>query len=203
NDSTYVKTMTVDLYGFLNSAVYVNGNLVTGVDGTPTSNGNSKVLTYTINSNNWYIIGNSSDHDQFFYSILFNIGTDPALLTPVTSVSLNESSVNLNVNDTVTLVATVSPDEASNKNISWSSSNEEVATVTGGVVTAIAAGNATITVTTSDGSFTATCSIVVSLVTPPAPQGCKGSIAITSSLIAVLSAIGVTFILIKRKKYSR
>lgn len=202
NDSTYVKTITVDLYGFLNSAVYANGSLVTGVDGTPTSNGYSKVLTYTINSTNWYIVGNSSEHDQFFYSILFNVGTDPSLLTPVTGVSLNESSITLSVNDTFTLVATVSPNDASNKNISWSSSDEEVATVTGGVVTAIKAGNAIITVTTSDGSFTATCEITVSS-EPISHGGCGGSIAITSSLIAVLSAIGVTFILIKRKKYSR
>ncbi|MFA7032566.1 MAG: Ig-like domain-containing protein, partial [Bacilli bacterium] len=165
NDSTYIKTITVDLYGYLNSAVYANGNLVTGVDGTPTSNGYSKVLTYTINSTNWYIVGNSSEHDQFFYSILFNIGTDPSLLTPVTGVSLNESSVTLNINDTVTLIATISPDNASNKNISWSTSNASVATVNDGVVTAVAAGNATITVTTSDGGHTASCAVTVTALT--------------------------------------
>ncbi|MFA7032869.1 MAG: Ig-like domain-containing protein, partial [Bacilli bacterium] len=159
--------------------------------------------TYTINSTNWYIVGNSSEHDQFFYSILFNIGTDPSLLTPVTGVSLNESSVTLNINDTVTLIATISPDNASNKNISWSSSNEEVATVIDGVVTAIKAGNAIITVTTSDGSFTDTCEVTVSSNDAVNHSGCGGSIAITSGLIAILSAVGVTFILIKRKKYSR
>ncbi|HPY79532.1 MAG TPA: Ig-like domain-containing protein, partial [Bacilli bacterium] len=57
--------------------------------------------------------------------------------------------------------ATVAPTNATNKNVTWSSTNSSVASVSGGVVTANAAGSATITVTTVDGSFTATCSVSV------------------------------------------
>ena len=59
---------------------------------------------------------------------------------PVTSVSLSESSGTLAPNGTVTLVATVLPSNANNKEVTWSSSDTSVATVSNGVVTAIANG---------------------------------------------------------------
>jgi uncharacterized protein YjdB len=84
---------------------------------------------------------------------------------PVTSVSLNYSSLTLSVGNTATLVATIVPGNATNQSVTWASSNTSVATVdANGVVTAHAAGSATITVTTVDGSHTATCTITV-----PAP----------------------------------
>ena len=61
----------------------------------------------------------------------------------------------------MTLIPTVLPAEATDKSVTWSSSNEAVATVTDGVVTAVAAGTATITVTTTDGAKTATCAVTV------------------------------------------
>lgn len=80
----------------------------------------------------------------------------------VTGVTLNKTSATLEINDTLTLKATVKPTNATNKNVSWSSSNEDIVTVDeNGKVTAIAAGTATITVTTEDGSKTATCEITV------------------------------------------
>ena len=82
-------------------------------------------------------------------------------LVPVTGVSLDEDSLNLEVGDSETLTATISPNNATNTNVTWSTSNGGVATVNNGVVTAVAAGNATITVTTEDGSFTDTCSVTV------------------------------------------
>ena len=81
----------------------------------------------------------------------------------VTDVSLDKTSTSLVEDDTEQLSATVNPSDASNKNVTWSSSNESVATVsTTGLVTAIAVGKATITVTTVDGSFQSTCEIDVS-----------------------------------------
>ena len=80
---------------------------------------------------------------------------------PVTSVSLDQTKIELTEGDELTLTATVKPDEAANKNVSWSSSNSSVATVTDGVVTAIKAGTATITVRTDDGNKTATCEVTV------------------------------------------
>ena len=90
--------------------------------------------------------------------------TVKAKVYPVTGVSLNESAISMVVGDTWALVATVAPENATNKSVSWSSSNTSVATVSSsGVVTAKAAGNATITVTTDDGNKTATCSVAVSV----------------------------------------
>ncbi len=80
----------------------------------------------------------------------------------VSSVSLNTTSVNLSVGSTVQLTPTVMPSTASNKSVSWSSSNSAVASVdANGKVTALKAGTATITVKTADGGYTAKCSVTV------------------------------------------
>lgn len=79
----------------------------------------------------------------------------------VTGVSLDKNSLELVEEDTETLIATVAPDDATNKNVIWSTENSGIATVNDGVVTAVSVGNTTITVTTEDGSYTDTCSVVV------------------------------------------
>lgn len=79
----------------------------------------------------------------------------------VKSVILSEGSKSLEVGQTFGLTATVLPDNASNKNVSWESDKPSVATVTNGVVTAVSAGNAIITVVTEDGNKKASCSISV------------------------------------------
>ena len=80
----------------------------------------------------------------------------------VSSVALSKTTTTLIVSDTEQLTATVLPANASNKAVSWSSSNTAVATVSSnGLVTAISAGIATITVTTTDGAKTAQCVVTV------------------------------------------
>ena len=79
----------------------------------------------------------------------------------VTGVSLNKTSTSITCGSTETLTETITPNDATIKTVNWSSSNESVATVEDGVVTAKAVGIATITVTTEDGSKTATCDITV------------------------------------------
>lgn len=79
----------------------------------------------------------------------------------VTGVALNKTSLTLIIGNTETLTVEVSPADAEDKSVMWTSSNDAVATVNGGIVTAIGEGNATITVETSDGGFTATCSVIV------------------------------------------
>jgi uncharacterized protein YjdB len=80
----------------------------------------------------------------------------------VTGVSLNKYSLSMYENDSETLIATITPSNATNKAVSWSSSNSAVATVNSdGQVLAKAAGSAVITVTTSDGQKTAACSVSV------------------------------------------
>lgn len=80
----------------------------------------------------------------------------------VSSVSLSAPNLKLAVGgEPSTLTATVEPNNATNKNVSWSSSDPEVATVADGVVTPVKAGAATITVTTEDGEYSATCKVTV------------------------------------------
>ena len=96
-------------------------------------------------------------------AMVLSLVTVPAFAdtVAVTGVTLNKDSTELFVNATETLTATVAPVEATNKTVTWSSSNDAVATVADGVVTAVAAGTATITVTTADQSMTATCTVTV------------------------------------------
>jgi uncharacterized protein YjdB len=81
--------------------------------------------------------------------------------TPVSGVSLNTGTLNLTVNGTAALTATVAPAGTTNKAVSWVSDNKAVVTVEGGSVKAISAGTAKITVTTVDGGHTATCELTV------------------------------------------
>ena len=84
-----------------------------------------------------------------------------AKIYPVESVSLDVTSVELTEGDEVTLTATINPDNATNKKVTWSSSDNMVATVSNGKVTALKAGKVTISVTTEDGNKTATCEVIV------------------------------------------
>ncbi|WP_426451216.1 Ig-like domain-containing protein (plasmid) [Staphylococcus xylosus] len=80
----------------------------------------------------------------------------------VTGVSLNKTSTSLEVGATETLSATVAPSTATDKTVTFASSDAEVATVDNtGKVTAVKEGNADITVTTKDGSKTAKCTLTV------------------------------------------
>lgn len=80
----------------------------------------------------------------------------------VTSITLNQTTASLKKGETLTLTATIAPSDAANKSVTWSSSNNSVATVTtSGVVTAIGEGTAVITVKTADGGKTASCTVAV------------------------------------------
>ena len=81
--------------------------------------------------------------------------------TAVSGVSLNYDSLTMQAGKTVVLTATVTPDTALNKEVSWTSSNTSVATVNNGAVTAIKEGTTVITVTTKEGGFNAQCVLTV------------------------------------------
>ncbi|MBQ6724905.1 MAG: Ig domain-containing protein [Paludibacteraceae bacterium] len=107
-------------------------------------------------------MGMGMGNTQFVFTI-----EEPATVA-VTGVTLNQNEAQMTVGgETLTLTATVNPNNATDQSVSWSTSDANVATVENGVVTAVAAGNATITVTTTDGSFTATCAVTV---TAPEPE---------------------------------
>lgn len=91
-----------------------------------------------------------------------NGGNDGPKAVAVTGVSISKQTLSLVEGSTETLTATVTPSDATNKSISWKSSDAATATVdSNGKVTAVKAGSATITVTTTDGSKMATCSVTV------------------------------------------
>ena len=103
---------------------------------------------------------------QKIYSYCYGAGYDREVFTgvayvAVTGVTLNASSGEAENGGTVTLTATVSPANASNKTVLWTSSAPNVASVTNGVVTALSAGTADIVATTEDGGFTATYHLTV------------------------------------------
>lgn len=79
----------------------------------------------------------------------------------VTGVDVSPSTASIEVGETATLTATVSPSTASNKSVTWSTSASSVATVSGGVVTGVSAGTARITATTVDGGYTDYCDVTV------------------------------------------
>ena len=81
---------------------------------------------------------------------------------PATGVTLNKKSASVKKDGTIKLTATVAPADATNKNVTWSSDNESVATVSNnGVVTGVATGSAQITATTVDGGYKESCTVTV------------------------------------------
>lgn len=114
----------------------------------------------------------------------------------VSGVSLSTASVTIPVSESYQLIPTVSPADATYKNIMWSSSNAEIATVnSSGFVTAIASGSAVITATTIDGGFTASVAVSaviipvdvtsVSLSPPVASIYTSRTVALTAAILPV------------------
>ena len=143
----------------------------TNVDFSSTSSGGSVVSpsagTWTrseLNNLRMRIGGTGSSSNQSKYIYIY--GTDIEITyteasVPVTGVSVSPVTASIGVNETATLTATVTPSNATDKSVTWSSSNTAVATVSNGVVTGVAAGSATITATTTDGGYTASCAVTV------------------------------------------
>ena len=98
------------------------------------------------------------------------VTVEEAPIVHPTGVSISKTSINLQIGGSETLTATVTPADANNKNVTWSTSDATVAAVDkNGKITGIKAGNATITATTEDGNKTATCSVTVTA-GPPVPS---------------------------------
>ena len=76
-------------------------------------------------------------------------------------MTLDKTTLELFTGGSATLTATVEPGNATNQNVTWQSDNADVATVDNGTVTAVGAGETTITVTTEDGGYTASCTVTV------------------------------------------
>lgn len=100
----------------------------------------------------------TASHSKVSASCTVNVyRTDVA----VTGISLDKDSADVVIGENYTLTATILPSNATNKNVTWTSSDETVASVNNGVVTALGEGTTTVTVTTEDGGYTASCDITV------------------------------------------
>ena len=128
-------------------SLYASTGVISGI---PTAEG---VSTFTVTAANAY----GSDSREFTLNI------DKPVVIPVTGVKLDKTSLTLQETGSDTLTVTVEPDNATNKNVNWESSDTGIATVdASGKVTAISAGSATITATAADGSgVSASCSVTV------------------------------------------
>ncbi|WP_169513390.1 Ig-like domain-containing protein [Flexithrix dorotheae] len=104
--------------------------------------------------------------------------------TPVTGISVTPASVTIDEGQTSQLTATIAPSNASDQSVVWSTSNAAIATVdNNGLVTAVAAGSATITATSNDGGFTDSAAVTVNAVSLPSPwvNADIGNVAATGS----------------------
>lgn len=109
--------------------------------------------------------------------ILINFTPDDSEPVSVTSIAINKQNIKLSqIGATEQLTATITPTDATNKSVTWTSSNPSVATVDEtGLVTALANGTATITVKTVDGGYTANCMVTVDIKSTSNNGGSNGS----------------------------
>ena len=142
--------------------VTVNGS---GTSATVTANSD---VTLTATSNEGYrfvgwkaVPDTVTIQDNKFTMPASDVTVTAQFAKVVTGVSLDKTSLSLYTGSTGTLTATVEPDDATNQNVTWQSDNANVATVQNGTVTAVGAGETTITVQTQDGNYTATCHVTV------------------------------------------
>ena len=99
-----------------------------------------------------------SEESELVATVVYNVSAAPGA---VTGVTLDKTELTLPLGETATLVATIAPDTAYNKAVVWASSGNAVSVDSLGVIKADTVGSATITVTTVDGGYTATCKVTV------------------------------------------
>ncbi|MGI6257922.1 MAG: Ig-like domain-containing protein, partial [Anaerovoracaceae bacterium] len=164
-DSLFVgetSSASADYFGPETDLVWSSGNSAVASVGNPTNASVKSADKQTTAE----ITGNSVGTATIFIATKdgkiinsFQVKVNPVA---VTGVSLDKADATVPVGSTEELKATVTPENAENKGVTWSSSDEKVATVAAdGTVTAIAPGKATITVTTKDGGHTDECVITV------------------------------------------
>ncbi|MDF2947351.1 MAG: Extracellular neutral metalloprotease, fused to ChW-repeat [Bacillales bacterium] len=172
--SSYINTLKDnDYYRFdINSVGHININLSNlpknynlylynssgfEIKSSINSANESENINYYANTGTYYIRvapnGNYSPNENYSLTVT----------KYVSGVSLSERSITLNVGDNINLSANITPIDATNKNVTWTSSNESIATVdSNGKVTAVGEnGKTTITVKTEDGGYLATCTVYV------------------------------------------
>ena len=171
-----VAKATIDVEGITlneSSISLVEGETLTLVATITPDNATDKTVTWTTSDANVATVengvvtaktaGTATITAQAGDKTATCVVTVAELVIPVEGINLNLTSAALLEEEVITLVATVTPDDATDKTVTWSTSDAAVATVENGVVTAVAAGTATITATA--GNQTATCVVTVAKAT--------------------------------------
>ncbi len=159
------NTATRTISGTSMASPHVAGGAALFLEYNPNATAQQVYDAITNNSTKNIVTSSRTANNHLLYTLGFGDGSggdpDPDPVA-VSGVSVSPASASIEVNETVALTATVSPENATNKDVSWSSGNTSVATVSStGIVTGVGEGSATITVTTDDGGYTATSSITV------------------------------------------
>lgn len=138
---------------------YIEGNWIEAEDDTV--NIDSSQFTGTKVYTLWIMLV-TSDGTTIYDEAIYTISGTKVESVEVEGISLDRTSLTLQKGSSYTLTATITPTDATNKLVIWSSDNEDVATVSSaGEVSGESVGTATITVTTADGGYTATCEVTV------------------------------------------
>ena len=170
NPNVTITSIDVKVYKYLNFAVYADDSSTAKYEGDGSQgSGDPVVISVEVNaSNSVKIVGNGGGSSTSYTAKIYGVDLYLSGIegdVDVTSVALNKTSTTIAQEQSEQLSATVAPSYATNKNVAWSSSDENIATVSEtGLVTGVGVGTATITVTTEDGGFTATCSVTVTAV---------------------------------------
>ena len=114
------------------------------------------LLITQLNVSCYYIMDRDNPNDHM------NIKSVESEDIKVTGVKLDSTNATITVGNTLQLVATITPTNATNKDLTWSTSKSSIATITSsGILTGVTAGSVNITVTTVDGGYIASCSVLV------------------------------------------
>ena len=181
-------TFTTELGNF--TKIVVNGGYFNAYSNLSGWSGRTWTGSASSVSYNFYL---SDDHGGEPFTITFTI--EPTV--NVTGVTLSQTEAAMTVGgETLTLTATVAPDNATDKTVTWATSDAAVATVADGVVTAVGAGTATITATATNGTDdtsddkTATCTVTV---TDPSHTLADGSYYVKNGALSLYMAAGGSY----------
>lgn len=188
----YISVPETASYSYFSIDTSVWPYVVTGKDAIGTED-----LVFSLYATN-LITGEPADAPTG--NVTITVANAGAQAIPVTGITITPAELSMLVGSTQQLVAAVIPENATDKNVTWSSDDETVATVdANGLVTAAAPGSATITVTTADGGKTATCAVTVSAQPQPEPSG-GGSGGGCSAGLSALALLAVVPLFARRKK---
>ena len=153
------------------------------------------------NSVRFLFTAKSADDHMYIDNVnLYSLSETPFdTSVKVQSIAFNDgASVNMTIGDEKTLGYTINPSDATDKSVTFTSSNESVATVdANGKVVAVGKGACTVTVTAANG-VTAEIAILVAEKAAEPAKGCWGSVG--ASILGVISLAGAAFVVAKRKK---